>query len=197
MKRIVRLTESDLARIVRRVISEQNIQTESTNKRRKMISEQSPKQGATVNVDSPSKGDYDAPVPTDSATLGMASKIVGQLMTAFGGLGTDDAKARAAIYSINSPKLYYAVLWKVQNSTALKNEYGKNFDLVGEFLSEDMSYAAGQKGGHVPGGTRDVGSPGAGIQKLVGTAKQYADYERHLQQFNKNEYIKTETFEDR
>jgi hypothetical protein len=195
MKRIVRLTESDLTRIVRRVISEQKIQTESVNRRRRMISEQSPKPGATVNVNSPSKGNYNAPVPTDSTTLGMASKIVGQLMTAFGGLGTDDAKASQVIYSINSPKLYYAVLWTVQNSSSLRSEYGKRFSLVGEFLSEDMSYAAGQKSSYTPGSARDTNSPGAAIQQLTGADKQYRDYERHLKQFNLNEYIKTESVE--
>ena len=194
MKKIIRLTESDLVRIVKKVISVEKLQTESV--RRRLISEQSPKPGATVNVNSPSKGYYDAPVPTDSTTLGQASKILGTLMKAFGGLGTDDTAARAAIYSINSPKLYYAVLWKVQNSTNLKAEYGKNFDLVGEFLGEDMTFAAGQKGGHVPGGTREIGSPGSGIQQLLGTDKQYRDYERHLRQFNKDEYIPTEQFED-
>jgi hypothetical protein len=194
MKRIVRLTESDLTRIVRRVINEERTQNRSVNSRR-LVSEQSPKAGATVNVDSPSKGVYDAPVPTDSTTLGMASKIVGQLMTAFGGAGTDDAMAKTAIYSINSPKLYYAVLWKVQNSTALKNEYGKNFDTVGEFLSEDMSFAAGDTGS----GERDptTPSPGVGIQKLSGARKQYLDYQRHLRQFNLDEYIKTEDYGDR
>ena len=109
-------------------------------------------------------------------------------MTAFGGLGTDDAKASQVIYSINSPKLYYAVLWTVQNSSSLRREYGKRFKLVGEFLSEDMSYAAGQKGGYIPGGTRDVQSPGAAIQQLTGSDKQYRDYERHLKQFNLNEF---------
>jgi hypothetical protein len=144
---------------------------------------------AIVKVDSPSKGFIDVTVPTDSKTLGTASKIIGTLLAAFGGGGTDDAKAGKAIYSINTPELYYAVLYKVQTSPVLKTTYGKNFKLVGEFLSEDMTFAAGTS----TGGMRTTQSPGAFIQQLTGAQGQYKDYERHLRQFNLSEYIKQES----
>ena len=47
---------------------------------RQRLTEQSPKAGATVKVTSPSKGLINAPVPTDSKTLGEASRIIGELM---------------------------------------------------------------------------------------------------------------------
>jgi hypothetical protein len=154
-----------------------------TNAIRKQLTE------ATVKVDSPSNGYIDVTVPTDSKTLGTASKIIGTLLAAFGGGGTDDAKAGKAIYSINTPELYYAVLYKVQTSPVLKTTYGKNFKLVGEFLSEDMTFAAGTS----TGGMRTTQSPGAVIQQLTGAQAQYKDYERHLRQFNLSEYIKQES----
>jgi hypothetical protein len=159
------------------------------------LMEQSPKAGDTVAVVSPSKGAIDAPVPTDSTTLGEASRIIGTLMTAFSGAGTDDTKARAAIYSIKTPQIYYAVLWKLQNSTNVKSVMGSNYKLVGDFLSTDMTYAAGSRSTKF-GGTGNPSSPGALIQSLLGTTAQYADYERHLRQFNENEGIDTETFSD-
>jgi hypothetical protein len=148
---------------------------------------------ATVKVDSPSKGYIDVTVPVDSATLGKASKILGSLMTAFGGMGTDDAKAKAAIYSISSPALYYAVLYKVQTSANLRAEYGKNFKLIGEFLSEDMSFAAGT----TTNSSRTTQSPGAAYQQVTGAQAQYKAYEKHLRQFNLDEYIKSESMSDR
>lgn len=144
---------------------------------------------AIVKVDSPSKGFIDVTVPTDSKTLGTASKIIGTLLAAFGGAGTDDAKASKAIYSINTPELYYAVLYKVQTSPVLKTTYGKTFKLVGEFLSEDMTFASGTE----TGGMRTTQSPFAAIQQLTGAQGKYKDYERHLRQFNLSEYIKQES----
>jgi hypothetical protein len=70
---------------------------------------------------------------------------------------------------------------------------GYNYNLVGEFLSTDMTYAAGQRS---IAADRTTQSPGAAIQSWLGTKSQYQDYERHLQQFNLDEYIKTETFSD-
>jgi len=164
---------------------------------RSRLMEQSPKAGDTVSVNSPSKGYIDAPVPTDSKTLGEASRIIGELLKAMKGAGTDDAAASAAIYSISTPQIYYAVLWKLQHSTNVKTVMGYNYNLVGDFLSTDMTFAAGQQGGYVPGeGGRAVASPGAAIQWLLGTKNQYMDYQRHLRQFNKDERIKTEQFED-
>ena len=140
------------------------------------LNEQSPKEGDTVTVKSPSNGYINAPVPTDSKTLGEASRIIGVLLKAFQGKGTDDTAARKAIYSINSKELYYAVLWKLQHSTTVKSIMGYNYNLVGDFLSTEMSYAQ-----HL-----------GGLEVLFGTSAQYMDYERHLQQFNEEEEIKWE-----
>ena len=147
---------------------------------------------AIVSINAPNNGGHiDVPVPTDSKTLGTASKIIGTLLAAFGGGGTDDGKASKAIYSINTPELYYAVLYKVQTSPVLKKTYGKNFNLVGDFLSEDMTFASGTSTGGA-GNSRTTQSPGALFQQLTGTQGQYLDYERHLQQFNIDEQLQHE-----
>lgn len=139
------------------------------------LNEQSPKEGDTVTVDSPSNGYGPAPVPTDSKTLGEASRIIGMLLKAFQGRGTDDTAARKAIYSIDSKELYYAVLWKLQHSTTVKSIMGYNYNSVGDFLSTDMTYT----------------QHGMPLQTVFGLSnKQYVDYERHLKQFNKDEEIK-------
>jgi hypothetical protein len=162
---------------------------------RSRLMEQSPKPGATVPVNSPGKGNIDAPVPTDSKTLGEASRIIGELLKAMKGMGTDDTAAGKAIYSIKTPQIYYAVLWKLKYSTNVKATMGYNYNLVGDFLSTDMTYAAGTRSTSF-GEPGNPNSPGALVQSLLGTTSQYRDYERHLQQFNENERIKTETFSD-
>jgi hypothetical protein len=53
---------------------------------------------------------------------------------------------------------------------------GYNYNLVGDFLSTEMTYAQ-----HF-----------GGLEVLFGTSAQYMDYERHLQQFNEEEEIKWE-----
>jgi hypothetical protein len=167
---------------------------------RSRLMEQSPKPGATVPVNSPSQGSINAPVPTDSKTLGEASRIIGELIKAFefsfSKGGTDDTAASKAIYSIKTPQIYYAVLWKLKYSTSVKAAMGYNYNLVGDFLSTDMKYAAGQRPDHEFGDAGSPTAPGAVVQSLLGTTSQYKDYERHLQQFNKNERIKTVTFSD-
>jgi hypothetical protein len=153
MKRIVRLTESDLTRIVRRVLSEQE-----TN---------------------------------DPKLVGTAKKIVGDLLTAMGGAGTDDALARKSIYAINSKPLYNAVIKVLQTSPTVKSQLGYHFNTVCAFIGTDMSYAAGSTTTKF-GDSGNPSSPGALYQQLTGSAKQYADYERHLQQFNSNERLPRE-----
>ena len=134
MKRIVRLTESDLTRIVRRVLSEQE-----TN---------------------------------DSKLVGTAKKIVGDLLTAMGGLGTDDALARKSIYAINSKPLYNAVIKVLQTSPTVKSQLGYHFNTVCAFIGTDMSYAAGTRDTKF-GDPGSPSSPGALYQQLTGTQKQY------------------------
>ena len=137
------------------------------------LTEQSPKKGDEVWIKGPYS--YSMPVPTDSKTLGEASRIIGVLLKAFQGKGTDDTAARKAIYSINSEELYYAVLWKLQNSTTVKSIMGYNYNSIGDFLSTDMTYT----------------DHGGILQSLFGGSnQQYLDYERHLKQFNSNEEIK-------
>ena len=162
---------------------------------RQRLTEQSPKPGDTVPVESPREGTINAPVPTDSKTLGEASRIIGELLKAMKGMGTDDTAASKAIYSIKTPQIYYAVLWKLKYSTNVKATMGYNYNLVGDFLSTDMTYAAGTRSTEF-GEPGNPNSPGAAVQSLLGTTSQYRDYERHLQQFNKKERIKTETFSD-
>jgi hypothetical protein len=180
MKRIVRLTESDLSRIVRRVIKEQYHEKplifESTGLFfcLRKYPEKTEEYKKCIEADKVWANSEYHLVPTDSKTLGEASRIIGELLKAFKGKGTDDTAARKAIYSINSKELYYAVLWKLQNSPTVKSIMGYNYNLVGDFLSTEMTYAQ-----H------------AGVfQVISGSSKQYFDYERHLKQFNKDEKIK-------
>jgi hypothetical protein len=161
---------------------------------RKALAEAAIPEGAKVNVDSPSKGNITVPVPTDSATVGAARKIIGTIMKQTSGIDNNKA-IQQAVYSIKSPAIYYVCLYLVAKSQNVKSHYGFNFSTVGNMLGQDMTFAAGQRGqGHI-GTTVDVDSPGAMISKLTGYEGMYRDIERHLQQFNKDEYIPTESID--
>jgi len=127
----------------------------------------------------------------NSQLVGQAKKIVGDLLTAMGGAGTDDALARKSIYAINSKPLYNAVIKVLQTSPNVKSQLGYHFNTVCAFIGTDMSYAAGSTTTKF-GDSGNPSSPGALYQQLTGSAKQYADYERHLQQFNSNESLPRE-----
>jgi hypothetical protein len=159
---------------------------------RKKLSEQTTvKPGAKVNVDSPSKGLVAMPVPTDSKTQGMASKIIGGIMKATGGID-DNKTVQSLVYSIKTPELYYACLYMVAHSPAVKANYGFNFSTVCNMLGQDMTHAAGAKGAYAPGSRIKMDSPGAMVAKATGYEGMYRDIERHLQQFNLEEELPTE-----
>lgn len=161
--------------------------------RQRLTEQEYPKAGEVIVVNG---GTKEIPVPTDTKTNAEASRIIGGLIKAFAGGGTDDAAASKLIYAINSSSLYAAVVWKLRNSSIVKREMGQNFDLVGEFLSTDMTFAAGYRPGSEVGATGKVTSPGALYQSLTGTIAKYQDYVRHLKQFNSEEKLRTETFSD-
>jgi len=159
---------------------------------RNRLMEQSPKKGAVVDIMHPSKGSIKYPVPTDSGNVGKAMKIIGQLLKAMVGVGTDNKLVQTAVYSIKDMNTYASVLWRVQHSTMIKSEYGENFNLIGTFISTDWTKAGGGSAtGNTPAGKRGIGSPQAAVQDATGYGAMYRDVERHLQQFNENEYIKT------
>jgi hypothetical protein len=155
-----------------------------------------PKPGETVSVNVPGKGFQNMPVPTDSATLGMASKIIGTIMAATGGVD-NNAKVQKAVYEIRTPQLYYACLWMVAHSPNVKAHYGFNFSLIGNMLGQDMTFAAGQGTGTKVDYETTTSSVGAAVQNATGYGKMYGDIVRHLKQFNENETLPTETFADR
>ena len=152
-----------------------------------------PKPGAIVHINT---GKEPKSVPTDSATVGMASKIIGTIMTATSGID-DNEKVQNAIYSIKTPQLYYACLWMVAKSTKVKAHYGFNFSTICNMLSQDMTYASGTAAGiddHIRTSTEFIG---AKVARKAGYTGMYADIERHLQQFNDVENIKKESLGDR
>jgi uncharacterized membrane protein len=62
---------------------------------RKALAEAAIPEGAKVNVDSPSKGNITVPVPTDSATVGAARKIIGTIMKQTSGIDNNKAYVRS------------------------------------------------------------------------------------------------------
>ena len=107
MKKIVRLTESDLTRIVKRVIKEQS----------------------------------EKPDPTK----GIASKIVGMIMTATGGAMTDEQKILDAVKLITSKQIYNSVINIIKTSPKVKNQYGKNFNKLIDLIATDVPPAGAYK----------------------------------------------------
>ena len=85
---------------------------------RKALAEAAIPEGAKVNVDSPSKGNITVPVPTDSATVGAARKIIGTIMKQTSGIDNNKA-IQQAVYSIKSPAIYYVCLYLVAKSKSL------------------------------------------------------------------------------
>jgi hypothetical protein len=170
------IEQHGLSNVIRKKLSEQNLKVPA---------------GAKVNVDSPSKGQVAMLVPTDSKTQGMASKIIGGIMKATGGID-DNKTVQRLVYSINSPGLYYACLYIVAHSPVVKGNYGFNFSTVCNMLGQDMTHAAGAQGNYAPGSTIKMDAPGVMIAKATGYEGMYRDIERHLQQFNLKEELPTE-----
>ena len=98
MKKVIRLTESDLVRIVKRVISEQD--------------------------NDPNKG--------------IALKVVGMLMVATGGMGTDEEKIMDALKLIANKDIYKSVIKVLQTSPKVKSQYGKNFNKIIDLIATDV-----------------------------------------------------------
>jgi hypothetical protein len=166
MKRIVRLTESDLARIVRRVIKEEE---SSTN--------------------------------FSSSDLATANSIIDACLVAFKGDifdGTYENDVEKAIKRITTKNIYNAVLNLVKTSKKVRSATGNNYDLVGDFLSTDMTFAAGHKRKSVGDihNTGSVSSPWAEWDKLTGYDQQLTRIENWLKKYNSSESIKIESFND-
>jgi hypothetical protein len=112
MKKIIRLTESDLTRIVRRVIKEQESGIAS----------------ATVK-----------PLGGNDPNVGLAKTIVGKLMTASGGMGTDEEGIHNAVLMIKDKPTYWAVIKVLQTSPKVKAQFGKNFNKVIDLVDTEIS----------------------------------------------------------
>jgi hypothetical protein len=188
------LTETAKKELVLKSIMETINQHGLRKEVRNALTEQAIPAGAKVNVNSPSKGEITVPVPTDSATVGAAMKIIGTIMKQTSGIDNNKA-IQQAVYAIKSPAIYYVCLWLVAHSSNVKSHYGFNFSTVGNMLGQDMTFAAGQQGQGHQGTTVDVSSPGAMVSRMTGYEGMYRDIERHLQQFNKDEQIPTESID--
>jgi len=108
MKKIIKLTESDLARIVRRVIKEQ---------------ESGIAMGAVK------------PLGNDNPYAGLAMKVVGMLMTATGKMNTDEDMILDALRLIKDKKQYDAVISLLKKSPKVRTQYGENFSRIIDLIS--------------------------------------------------------------
>jgi len=105
MKKVIRLTESDLVRIVKRVINEES------------------------NV----------PAGKTDPNLGLAQKIVGTIMTATGGVGTEEQKILDSINMIKNKETYNSVINVIRTSKKVKSQYGRNFNLLIKLIETDFT----------------------------------------------------------
>ena len=79
--------------------------------------------------------------------LGLAQKIVGMMWKAMSGVGTNNQQVLNAVLMIKTKDIYNSVLKIVKTSTKIKTEFGRNYNLVGDWLSTDMAaYDSGDLG---------------------------------------------------
>jgi hypothetical protein len=71
--------------------------------------------------------------------LGLAQKIVGMMWKAMSGLGTNEQQVLNATMMIKTKDIYNSVLKIVKTSPKIKTEFGRNYNLVGDWLSTDMA----------------------------------------------------------
>jgi hypothetical protein len=144
MKRIIRLTEQDLARIVRRVIREEDQinSPEGVNKNPilkedcvKSMALIDPNTGKPAYIDSKT-GKYCKPKTEDYK--GFASSVIGKMMPAIDSWNPLDAPENQIIYTqvhrIDSQEKYDAVAALCKTSPVLKEKYGYNE------IGKDMYY---------------------------------------------------------
>ena len=76
--------------------------------------------------------------------LGLAQKIVGMMWKAMSGAGTNEQQVLNATKMIKTKDIYNSVLKIVKTSPKIKTEFGRNYNLVGDWLSTDMpTYSSG------------------------------------------------------
>ena len=112
---------------------------------------------------------------------GIAMKIVGMIMAASSGMGTNNNKIATAIKMIpaNGGKdLYDAVLWTVQNSPKVKQQYGRNFNLVMEMIATEY---------HIVPRDTNYDSSGDGPLIGAGQVKWMDSFKSILKQYNSEE----------
>ena len=107
--------------------------------------------------------------------LGLAQKIVGMMWKAMSGAGTNNQQVLDATKMIKTKDIYNSVLNIVKTSPKIKTEFGRNYNLVGDWLSTDMAtYNSGDLLGNTEAAAiaekirvhlqRVSGNPGEGIK---------------------------------
>jgi hypothetical protein len=113
-KRIVRLSESQLRDMIKRVVSEQPTPMAKP-------AAQPAQQSATNDPD-----------------YKTAWGIMGQLMNAIQGVGTDEDAVLKAVNFVRTQKIYNYLLQIVQKSPTVKQKTGSNYNLVMDYILTDF-----------------------------------------------------------
>lgn len=177
-KRIVRLSESQLRDMIKRVINEQSA-------------------GGVTGGFVKSTQQSVSNDPDYKTAWG----IMNQIMASIQGAGTEEDDLLTAIQQIKTQKIYNYLLQIIQKSPTVKQKTGRNYSLVMEYIMEDFQIPIVDKPSHssrhfMPGNGGQVevkpstsrmgyGAGGYGNDKDTQTAKSIALI---LGKFNQDEY---------
>ncbi len=114
-KRIVRLSESQLRDMIKRVVNEQQVPAAATA---------APAQQSAAND------------PDYKKAWGVANL----LMSAIEGVGTNEPQVLKAVQSIGTKRVYGYLLQIMQKSPTVKQKTGKNYKLVMEYIMLDFQF---------------------------------------------------------
>lgn len=174
-KRIVRLSESQLRDMIKRVVNEQSAPMAKPAAQ--------PAQQSAAN-----DPDYKK-----------AWGVIGLLMDAIEGVGTKEPQVLKAVQSIGTKRVYDYLLQIVQKSPTVKQKTGRNYKLVMEYIMLDFQFPIVDKPIHsslnyMPGTGKEVepstssfgfGADGYNNSSATNVSKQCA---RILGGFNENEF---------
>ena len=126
-KRIVRLSESQLRDMIKRVVNEQSSNFSDYNNLGVKGMVKQVNQNAQTQQSVTNDPDYKT-----------AWGIVGQLITATKGVGTDEDAILKAIMFVKTQRIYDYLLQIVQKSPTFKQKAGGNYNLVMEYILTDF-----------------------------------------------------------
>jgi hypothetical protein len=93
-------------------------------------------------------GGIEKQLGADVHILGKAQKAIGMIWKAIGGVGTDFLMIYKGIRLIDSQEVFNAALAIVKTDPKIKQEFGKNFNSIIEWIGMDIErYAGGFNGG--------------------------------------------------